>query len=373
MRVFDTYYFNIIDKVSFKETKPYLEQMLKEQGFSYNNLSFMLYDLRKETSEKVFSKLPALKKYEFMEDGSGFAAYGITSFGENWECGEVYADREDWQDISVVFSKIPRPYNFSFGKLILDGINWFDNSDESVAITNWNYERDRIPIVDTPPFISNRIMQFRFYNDGKKNNFICVTIEVTGKEGILDSVPIIQRLEAYIGKHYDFGRVCTFEREEYQKNKALEKKHREKLKELGNMFMPESNLAERLSKNLYSDITIPHVADKVTLDKVFKGTRFERVKGQPNWLHLYSYVDNNSYKYNAYIQKISLENEFRCQIEISGYNFNIKYTHEDYIVEKEGESSDILKVFAQFCDKLIDEYSEELKSDFGVTPEWYYK
>ena len=32
MRVFDTYYFNIADKVSFQETKPYLDQMLSELG-----------------------------------------------------------------------------------------------------------------------------------------------------------------------------------------------------------------------------------------------------------------------------------------------------------------------------------------------------
>lgn len=30
-----------------------------------------------------------------------------------------------------------------------------------------------------------------------------------------------------------------------------------------------------------------------------------------------------------------------------------------------------LKIFVYFCDKLVDEYSEELKRDFWVTPEWY--
>lgn len=373
MRVFDTYYFNIIDKVSFKDTKPYLEKMLREQDFSYKNISFMLYDLRKETLEKVFTKIPNLRKYEFMEDGSGMPDYGVTSIRENWKAGEVHADQADEEDISLLFSKIPRPYNFPFGKLILDGINWLSDSDDSIAVTNWDYGRDCFPTVETPPFLSNRIMQFRFYNDGKKNNTICITIEVTGEDGILDSLPIIQKLEPYIGKFYSFVRECTFERKEYLKNRKLQEKHCEIIKEIGDVVMPESHFQERLSRAIGSDTVIPHVADKFTLNKVFKGTRFEREKGQPNWLHLYSYIDPNGFKYAAYIQKISLGNEFRCWIDISGYNFCINYEHEDYIVEKEGESLEILKDFTAFCDKMVDEYSEKLKCDFGVTPEWYYK
>ena len=200
----------------------------------------------------------------------------------------------------------------SFGKLILDGINWFPDGDERIAIIDWDYKREKYPTVHMPPFLSNRIMQLRYFDDGRKFNHIFVTIEVTGEDGILNSTPIIQKLESYLGK-----------------------------------------------------------ADKVTLNKVFKGTRFERIKGQPNWFHLYSYIDDNGFKYDAYTQKISYTNEFRCWIEISGFNFKVRYEHKGYIVDKEGESSEILKVFVRFCDKLVDEYSEELKRDFGVTPEWY--
>lgn len=373
MRVFDTYYFNIIDKVSYKETKPYLEQMLKEQGFSYKNISFMLYDIRTETMEKVFSKLPTLKKYAFTEDGRGGLSYGITSIRENWKNGEVHADEEDWQDISMVFSKIPRTYNLPFGKLILDGINWFGDSNDSVAITNWDCDEEVIPTIYTLPFISNRILQHRMYDDGKKTNSIEVTIEVTGEDGILDSTRIIKKLEPYLGTYDGFSRLCTFEREEYQADKELEQKHNVKIKELGDSFLPENNWAECQSGDMYSDTKIPNVANKATLDKVFQGTRFKRVKGQPNWFHQYSFVDENGYKYDANTQKLSIGNEFRCGIEISGYNFHIEYRHEDYIVKEEGESLEILMVFEKFCDKMIDEYSEELKRDFGITQEWYNK
>lgn len=371
MRVFDTYYFNIIDKANFKSTKPYLEQMLAEQGFSYKNISFMLDNVNRERTEKVFDKLPALKKYGFMEDGSGMPVYGVTSIRENWMSGEVHADKEDWEEIAIMFSKIPRPFNFSFGKLILDGINWFPDGDESIAIIDWDYKRDKYPTVHMPPFISNRIMQLRYFDDGKKFNHIFVTIEVTGEDGILSSTPIIQKLEPYLGKADRPSRKCVFEKEEYLKYKSLEKEYCGKLKNLGDLFLPVSKQRKPTPNVVNFETVIPHVADKVTLNKAFKGTRFERIKGQPNWLHLYSYIDDNGFKYDAYTQKISCDNEFRCWIEISGFNFQVRYEHKDYIVDREGEASEILKVFVSFCDKLVDEYSEELKKDFGVTPDWY--
>lgn len=367
MRVFETYYYNIIDKVIYKETKPYLEQMLNELGYSYKNLAFTLYDLRKDANEKVFSKFPTLKKYEFEGQGD----YGISSIRENWQTCKIHADEKDLQDVSAVFSKIPRPYNYSFGKLILDQINWFDDSDESIAISDWNYKTDSVPTIFNLPFESNRIIQYRSYDDGKKINNIEVTVEVTKDDGIRDSSIVLKRLEPYIGTYTGFERTCTFNKEEYQKFRELENNHSEKIKVIGNSFLPESNYMELLKKHMNDYIQIPHVADKTTLNKVFKGSRFERIKGQPNWLHLYSFKDSNNYKYDAYIQKISFRNEFRCWLEITGYNFHIKYEHEDYIVEEENVSSDILKVFVQFCNKMIDEYSKELIKDFGKTPDWF--
>ena len=36
MRVFDIYWFNIADKVKFKDTQPYLKNMLPEYGFTWS-------------------------------------------------------------------------------------------------------------------------------------------------------------------------------------------------------------------------------------------------------------------------------------------------------------------------------------------------
>ena len=46
----------------------------------------------------------------------------------------IYSDENDLPIVTEIFSKIPRPYNFSFSKLILDGIDWYGNGDLSLAI-----------------------------------------------------------------------------------------------------------------------------------------------------------------------------------------------------------------------------------------------
>lgn len=371
MRVFDTYYFNIIDKVSFKDTKPYLDKMLAEVGYCYNSIGFAVYNVIDEATRKnVLAKYPSLSKYSFFEDCSGIPTYGLSSFTENWRSGEIHVNKEDWDVISALFSKIPRPYNFTFGQLILDGINWFEDSDDSI-LPDFNYKVGRIPLQEIPPFTSSRIMQLRIYDDGKKYNRIYVTVEVTNGNEPRSSKEIIARLIPYLGEPVNTARKCIFAREELEGFNKLKELHREKLSELAKEALPTA----KCKKHAYpsnSLTVIPHVADKFTLDKAFKGTGFERQKGTPNWLHLYSCIDDCGFLYEAYTQKLTSCNVFRFWIEISGYNFKIRYENEDYYVEQEGESLEILKKIAEFCVSLREEYSRELAKDFGNTPKWYY-
>lgn len=391
MRVFDTYYYNIIDKVRYKETKPYLEKMLQELGLSYRQLAFMLSDLRENVNEKVFLKYPELKKYEYVENKHGLSSYGMTSVRENWAKGECYVAPGDIEDVSAVFSKIPNPFNYPFGELVLDGIDWFEGEGQSaageskqqnIAVEDWESENQAV--LNNLPYVSNRIKQSRFYNDGRKYNNVSVTIEVTipeqgeNQSDVKDSGMVIHRLKEYLGEHHGFSRKCIFDKEEIQKHRELCKKHSKKLKELGDTALPKT---ERTAQTMFSGLEVVDgsnisdkftVVDKSMLNRIFKGSGFVREKGTPNLLHKYSCEDDNGYKYEAYIQKISYSNEFRCSVEISGYNFRIEYTHEDYVV-LEGEAADILKEYVKFCEKLVKEYSLEIKKDFGMTPTWYHE
>lgn len=94
MRVFDTYYFNIIDKVRFKDTKPYVDKMLKDLGLSYTDVDFMLYEVVQDKIPEICKKMPNLKKYYFYNKTDN--DYGISSVTKDWQAGNVHADKEDW-------------------------------------------------------------------------------------------------------------------------------------------------------------------------------------------------------------------------------------------------------------------------------------
>ena len=368
MRVFDTYIFNIFEKVSFKDTKPYIDNMLRELRYSYNDISFRMIPYNKNHIDKAISKFPALKKYYLTKDlGNNRFEYQLTSYTTNWKSGKIHTDKKDWSEITNLFSKIPRPYNFSDCELILDGINWYDDSDNSISIANWKYGEENYYLIDYSYIYSNRIAQVRHSYDGKKENNIHITIDVTDDNGIRDSKEIIKKLEPYLGKDYSIQRKCVFDKNEYIKFNNLEQVHYMKLKEIGDSILPNS----RNMNEVDYKIPLQHIADKATINEAFKGTSFKREKGQINLLHDYSLLDEKGYKYSVFVQKISSCNSFRFSLEISGYNFHIFYQHPDYFVDKEGESLDILKKFAEFCEYTIHTYSNEIQKDFGNTPDWY--
>lgn len=369
MRVFETFFYNIANRVSFGKTKPYLEKMLQETGLSYKDTAFMLYDLQEKVPKKAVASVPELRKYEFAKGGPNGPVYGLSSIRENWHSGEIFAAQDDDRDISLVFSKIPYTFNFPFGYLILNGINWFDDSSGHIAIKNWERDKDGIPRADpTLLYLSNRILQERSFDDGKKMNRIEVTIEVTDENGIRDTAPVLRKLEPYLGTYLSFERSCTFDEEEYRRLKQAEIKNCEKLQQLSDEYMPKAKALSEIPKDIPM---LSHVADSATLNKAFKGTRFKKVKGQPNWLHLYACTDGNGYKYEAFVQKITSVNMFRCWLNISGYNFSVGTGMTDYCVEREGESSELLTAIVQFYDMLAAQCGDALKQDFGVTPEWY--
>ncbi|MBQ8953765.1 MAG: hypothetical protein IJ048_06585 [Clostridia bacterium] len=371
MRVFDTYYFNIADKVSFQETKPYLDRMLAELGYNYGNIAFILYDPISKPTERLFRDMPDMKKYYFTESSGGLDVLGVTSSHEDWQDGNIHADKEDWDAIARVFAGVPRRYGFHFGELILDGVNWFGDSNDSLAVTNWDE-------MDTPvrkPFLSNRIMQLRSFDDGKKRNTIIVTIEVTSSDGIRSSRPVIEKLEPWLGKPYRTAfsndtvwRQYAFARDEFARQKALCILHSKALDQAGESMLPKS---PHTIGNL-PDKKLEHVADKYATEKAFKGTGFTRVKGQPNGFHLYSCADENGFLYEAFVQKLFTINGFRCWIEVSSHNFGIHSDLvRDYYVSEEQQSADIIKAFAGFCVWVRDSYGEKLLKDFGKKPAWY--
>ena len=341
--------------------------MLSDIDYQYQNISFLLKDVVDDTRKKALLKFPSLEKYSFQELYS--MSYGLTSLTPNWHEGKIHADESDWPEISAAFSKIPHILNFSTCKLILDGINWFPDADISFAV---DYHESR-SVHEYPvgiPFLSNRIMHYRMFDDGRKVNRIAVCIEVTAEPEPRDSKHIIEKLIPWLGEPVGMKRQCLLSEEEFENCQKCKPIHMEKLKAGANAFLPESKNLDILT----SEEKIPHVADKFALNKAFKNTGFERQKNTPNWLHSYTCKDEHHYLYQAHVQKLStLPNCFRFRMTISGFNFAVGFSHEDYHVTSKEEALAIVRKIAEYCVKVRDEYGSELAKDFGMTPEWYYQ
>ncbi len=366
MRVFDTYLFNIADKVSFGQTKPYLEQMMEDLGIEYSSLGFSLHTVMGDpVFDSVLQMFPSLKKYYYTEDFDGAPDPYLSSYSENWRDGGIHADEEDWDDISALFSKIPRSFSIPFGNLILDGVKWYEDSDDSIAVDH-RIVQGKHPTLNRPPFKSNRILQVRDFDDGQKYNTIKVCIEATDEPTPRSTADIIKKLKPYLGEPKWSHRRCIFEREDQERFQELAEVHTKRLQALASEFLPAAVHVPMPGKGQM----ILHLADKRILKKVFADTCFELQKTPNPRDNVFTYKDEHNFRYKITAYRNPAFNEFQLELQITGCNFSIGFS-ESYGVTQGEESLNILNAFAAFCSKVLDEYSVELADDFGSTPAWY--
>lgn len=369
MRIFDTYLYNIADKVSFGQTTPYLEQMLEELGFSYSHLGFSLHTVNNsEVFEKMLQQFPMLEKYYYTEDFDGSADPYLSSFSEDWRNGVIHAERGDEDDIIALFSKIPRQYEVPFGTLILDGINWFSDSDPSLAV-EFRKQQGKHPTLTDPPFKSNRIMHLRDFDDGQKYNTIKVCVEATDDPSPRSTEEIIHKLRPYLGDPKWSGRSCVFPQEMQERFMQCSLKHTERLCALADEAIPcvQTNAAPSASAQLFA-----HLMDKRLVRRAFASTRYELQKNAAGCENVLTCVDAHGYLYKVTVYRNPAFNEFQMELQISGCNFTISCA-KTCAVSQESETQDIIRAFAAFCVKTLDSYGEALFADFGDTPDWFRK
>ena len=219
MRVFECYYFNIIDKVKFKDTAAYIQNMLSELSLNYTDIGFRLHC---GPVAKALEKYPDIKKYYCLENedapkSQAYSNENLTSFSENWKNGDIFIDMNDRAAVTEIFSKIPRPFNFSFATLIFGGINWHCDSDTNVIVQN----KLDVRMPSETWILGNNIIMDRDFSDGNKANNVCVTIESTGEDKPKDVSDIIEKLKTYLGEVDFFQRKCVFSAEEDKRFKEL--------------------------------------------------------------------------------------------------------------------------------------------------------
>lgn len=369
VRVFDEYVYNIADKVKFKDTLKYLENMMQDCGLQYQDILFH-FDGYPSALNKVHETYPELSKYYFTEFKSNDKIF--TSITPNWADGEIYADPEDWATIFSIISKVPRGFNL-FPTITFDKIDWYGEGIREAALNVTRWSKGHAMSCHTRNVINNQIIMQREYDDGNKYNRVSVVVEATTGDEPRDTSDIIKKLEPYLGQPYVIlNGICRFSMEE---NKLLEERELTCTKILRRMI-DDVYQREQTSDDTWNGGFIPNLANKKKIDKAFRETDFvsgDR-QGLDSGMNHVLCVDKHNYQFEILFDRTQTSpNYFYFYIYVKGYNFSIRNIQNRIYASSEADAMNKLYMFADFCMKLKDEFGIILEKNFGCTPEWYMR
>lgn len=364
MRIFDTFRFNIADRVTFAGAAAHLDRMLAETGLAAPKTAFSVYAVTPDAQKKAAERFPALAKYAQSAD----MKYGLCSTTD-WQRGAVFADPADRADILALFSKIPRTVNFPFCTLVLGGIPWFADSRGDAVPDTASPRTDFDRLLAPERVKCNAVTLHRSWDDGKKRVTVSVCIEATAPtetDAPRATAPLIERLQPSLGAPYHQKRECIFSAEEKAALNALHEKHRPQLWAISDSDLPAPVREPRTPG-------AEQFAKTALLDKIFRGTGFAKQKGNPTWLSCYTCNDAHGFRYEAYVQRLS-SGGFRLWLTVSGCNFSLSPQRGaglDYRVSDADTACGILEAFAAHCVRIRDTYAPSLSADFGDTPAYF--
>ena len=369
VRVFDDYVYNIADKVKFKDTIKYLENMMQDCGLQYQDILFD-FDGYTRALDKVHEKYPELSKYYF--NNFVFERKFFTSLTPKWADGEIYADPEDWSAIFSIISKVPIGFNL-FPTITFDKIDWYGEGVREAALNVTSATKGHAMKCRIGTVINSQITMERSINSGNKYNIVSVVVEATTEDEPRDTSDIIKKLEPYLGQPATIQNgICRFSAEE---NKLLEERSRECGRTLEHMIKdayPRENASDSTGYVGF----IPNLANKKKIDKAFKETDFvlgDRYGLLPGMNRVIC-VDKHNYQFEILFDRTqSSPNYFYFYIYVKGYNFDIKGEQNTIYASSEKDAMDKLYGLADFCMKLKEEFGTILEKNFGCTPEWYMR
>lgn len=368
MRVFDTYAFNLADRVTFAKAAAYLTDMLAETGFTAPKTAFSVYATGESVPQKAAEACPFLCKYAQKGDGT----CGFTSADTDpaaCDRGKIFAEESDRAEICALFAKIPHRLNIPFCTLIFGGIRWFQDSRDDAVPESRSERRFRNPFLIPGSMYCNSVRLSRSYDDGRKLVSVSLCIEVTGEDAPRDPSEILAKLAPYLGEPELKNRVCVFDdAAEWERLHALEQTHRTALSAQIRAAMPAP-----INPSAGMRDAEQH-AKTALLDRIFRGTGFIKQKGYPGWLSCYACTDAHGFCFEAYVQRVSAFGEFRVWLEVTGCNFTMRelpFPSLDYAGTDPETAKSILSRFAACCVSARDTYAAALAEDFGNTPDWF--
>ena len=404
MRIFDHYQYNLADRVKKKDTLALVERMLSELGLRHENLSFTISLIMKGFDE-LTNQFPNLKKYLYYYEP--FRSEVLTSLTPRWEDGEIYAEKEDWETLFEIFSKVPHRYNLS-GELIFQGIDWYGagsskgigeetdkgscngiGEETSAGIGELAFretvDAGKASICDLRGAVSNSVIIHRSFSEGNRLNKVELYVDATSQDVprdtrdlMLQDVPrdtrdLTAKLSPYLGEPESWQRECFFTKEE---SGCLAAYRKEAAAELEKQAAEFASAFKENYAGHFGDAFVPALVDKQMIRKVFKNTDFEvlpKKKGDLSGMNVLQCLDRHHFQYELLIDRTpNCPTFFYFYLEVKGCNFMIRSGQNVLLAASREEAEERLGELARFAARWKESFGEFLAQRFGDTPEWYW-
>jgi len=393
MRVFQHYYFDLKDRVLFRDTLPFVEAWLAGQGIAYDGMmfemNFLNYGEDRDTP-RVLARFPGLKKYHSekvtVHNPSSQTIYSdFTSVPKNWpEDMNIHVLKEDEDAVRQIAAKIPRPFNPSAICIALDNVRWFPEIDTCPA---YILGRGAPCGYSLFPHLSNSIALSKSHSSGKKHNVIAVSIERTHTlKQLLDNTAILERMTAAFetAPHYQALRI-VFSEDERRQTQAADEELKPILKALWAELKPEEAVPRdvppeyqciRRQNEGEPDLTLIYmqgepVSPKKAILKAVKGMGFQ-YRYEPGAYYECWKTNPYNHKLKVWFAIKTSTRQLNFGAGISGYNFHVSIPLGNSIdVMKQSVADETAQAVVTAALQAEARLSETLLQFYGKTPDWY--
>ncbi len=354
LRIIEKIRFNL-NKIKFKETKSYLDNLLSKYGRSYKSMAFSMLT---GTTEKAFKAFPTLKKYD-----RSLPYRTIISSVSN---EGFHIDKADEGELCRLITKIPNPINFGFIDIFLDNIDWYGEDKESML--------GKVYEGHISDLYGNNIRLKKEFDFGNKLNPLWLSIDRTTDTGDIREYPCgFEDFLAELGKPLERELLCIFPAEQKEK---FENKGKEISSYLKGRYIIESN--DLTAKNNEEYITaksepLSGFSPKSIFSKEAKAHGYACVKSAHG--AVYKKINGHNHSFSVNIIRPSLTKLAFAELEITGYNFRI-YTslcNNDIYLDSEDAARIFAKRAFDMADRAINDIEKAIYEGFGDTPNWYIR
>ena len=352
MRIIEKIRFNL-NKIKFKETKSYLDNLLDKYDWSYKS---MVFSMLTGTTEKAFKAFPTLKKYDrSLPYRSAISSVSNEGF---------HIDKADESELCRLIAKIPNPINFGFIDIFLDNIDWYGENKESTLENVYDGHISEL--------YGNNIRLKKEFDFGNKLNPLWLSIDRTTDTGDVREYPCgFENFLAELGKPTERELLCIFPAEQKEN---FENKKKEISSYLKSRYIIESyDLSAKNDEEYIMAKSEPlsGFSPKAIFSKEAKAHGYACVKSAHGTV--YTKTNGHNHTFSVDITRPLLTRLAFAELEIVGYNFRIHTSlcDNDILLDSENTARVFAKRIFDIVDRAINDIEQVIYEGFGDTPKWY--